>query len=953
MRAQSAYFREITRSITGSLGRFLAIVGIVALGCGFFAGLKMSGPDMRAAGDALYDGCDLYDLRVVSTLGFTDDDVERLSAIEGIEALSPSRSVDVMARLGHEQFEVRILQLDVDAAKESTFEGDCVVVSADGSYLNRPILREGRWPNAADECVLCADKPVVDFGIGDTVEVLYGATELDGTLVPRDFKVVGLVSSPVFPYIVSFGSTSLGSGQIKQYVMVGKDAFDDDAPYTEVYATVEGAREELSESDAYLDVVGAVRERIEAVEDGLAAARRADVVRDPQKEIDDGRAELERERKKTEKELDDARAELDDAAAQIEQLETYAAAARAAGNAQLTATLEAYLAEAKESYDEGLSQLEDGEREAEEEFAKAERELDDAQAELDDVEIPDIYVLDRTKSEGHVAYHNDTLRMDSIADVFPLMFFLVAALVALTTMTRMVDDDRQLIGTHKALGLSTAQIALKYLLYAALASTVGAALGIVLLSEILPYVVTSSYAIIYTPPVRFPLPIDVGFALAAGGLGVGVTLVATLFAVVTSLREAPATLMLPRPPARGKRILLERVGFIWRRVSFSWKVTLRNLFRYKRRFTMTVLGVAGCTALLLVGFGLHDAVWDIIECQFGPIIHYNLTVVLDDDVSETGIDEAIELLNGKGEADKLVRIQQENMLAGSDGVDSTQFVSVIVPKDAAEIDKMVTFRERISKKPVPFGGDAVVITEKLASLLGIGVGDEVVLYGQDAVGNASGEGIRFVVDGITENYVGNFVYAGRGKWADAYDADIPFSTLLVSVTDDEDVRVELAETLEADEDVSTVVFTSEDIETYSSMLSVVDLVVVVLIVSAGALVGVVLYNLTNINIEERIREIASLKVLGFTRREVYQYIFREVLMLTVIGDALGMVLGTFLETFVVTTAEVDYVMFGRTIHPLSYVLAFVITIVFALIVLAFMRHKLDRVNMVESLKSVD
>jgi len=478
--------------------------------------------------------------------------------------------------------------------------------------------------------------------------------------------------------------------------------------------------------------------------------------------------------------------------------------------------------------------------------------------------------------------------------------------------------------------------------------------GIAALSQVLPYIVTTAYSIIYAVPLRhFPLPIDLGISLISGGLGVGVTLAATWAAVVASLREVPANLMLPRAPKSGKRILLERIGFIWRNLSFSWKVTCRNLFRYKRRLTMTVIGISGCTALLLVGFGLHDAIWDIIDGQYGPIVHYDTTVGLDADATEIDVDNVVTYLDGTGEVTGITRVQQENMQAGVDSDEETIRVQVVIPRDKDELAQAVTFRNRVSHELVAFDDDAVVITEKLSLKYGLGVGDTILLFDQDAIGNITGEGHKMRITGVAENYVGNLVYVGRDAWK-TIDEDLPvFSTIYASTTEDEDVRKAIADKLHDRDDVSIVIYSDETINLYRNMLSVVDMIVVVLIVSAALLAFIVLYNLTNINIGERIREIASLKVLGFTRREVYAYIYREIGLLAVLGDVLGMVLGTYLETFVATTAEVDYVMFGRTIHPLSYLYAFALTLVFTGLILLLMRHKLDKVDMVESLKSVD
>lgn len=1257
----SAFTKTILRSIRGSIGRFLAILGIVALGCGFFAGLLMSGPDMRAAADKLYDGTNLYDVRLVSTLGFTERDVDRVKEVEGVDGIMPAISCDAMARLGKEQLAVRISSLDVEAAKAGEEQGADVVLSQDGNYLNRVFLREGRWPQGADECVITADKSVGGLGVGDSIEVMYGTVDLDDILRKRTFEVVGTVSASNYPYTGSFGSTTLGSGMIGEYAYVSPDAFVDDAPFTEMYLRVAGANAYESGSDAYKEAVGVVTNRLEQMESALAQARLQDVRTKAQDEVDEGREEYETESAKAQRELDDAKQKLDDAKQELEdgereladgwaeyedgksqlaqkrseaeaqladaqrQIESGAAelekqagelergaqelqegrkefekgkaellkqlgakdvesaeaslqkqrqqaeqgiadleeaqagaqkiidgkaqlaqnkqeieqgrAEWSTGRDQLLAALsaqgmpaasleeactmlqqviaqqeaagvpeealaplrealgqaqqliaadqeltqgeaalaqgekelagaeqqllaglakqgieatdaagaiealgaqkeeaqkgmeqldegldgisklklaeeeldenekkiedgrrqikegreklasgkleleeqraEAYrqldeaqgllddalneledgkkkLEDGRKEYEDGLAEYEDGKREADDKLSDAKRQLDDAQKKVDDLELPDIYTLDRTKSEGAVTYHDDSNRIDSIARVFPAMFFLVAALVALTTMTRMVEDDRIQIGTYKALGYSTARIASKYLWYAGLASVGGAALGIIVLSQVLPYIVTSSYAIIYTIPLRpFPLPIDPVVALMAGGLGVGVTLLSTWAAVVASLHEAPATLMLPRAPASGKRILLERVRPVWRHLSFSWKVTCRNLFRYKRRLAMTVVGISGCTALLLVGYGLHDSIWDIIDCQYGPIIHFNMTVGLDDEATEFDVRRVIDLLEGTGHVNGIERVHQANMQAGKNRSDTTMRVQVIVPRSSDELERVVTLRERTTQDAIPFDDDTVVVTEKIAIKYGIAVGDEILLYDQDAIGNVTGSGYPMRVCGIAENYVGNIVYMGCDAWKSVDSAEPVFSTLYANADEDEAVRDELASTLHEQDGVSTVIFSDESINQYRNMLKVVDDVVWVLILSAGLLAFIVLYNLTNINVEERIREIASLKVLGFTKREVYAYIYREIALLAVLGDVLGMLLGTYLETFVITTAEVDYVMFGRTIHMPSYAYSFVITLVFVGLVMLIMRHKLDCVNMVESLKSVD
>ena len=926
-----AFAKIVRRSIRGSLGRFLAIIGIVALGCGFFAGLQMSGPDMRASADRYYDGTHLWDIRLISTLGFSDDDVRRVQDIEGIADAMPSISTDAMMQMGDEQAAVRIALLP-DGAQDGEQADEVTVAFDDDGYLNRLLLRDGRWPTAEDECVVSADTAAGEPHIGQTIHVLYGTDALDGTLDSREFTVVGTVSSSNYPYTVSFGATTPAPVKIDDSLYAPHDAFAADAAYTEKYATVEGADAHENGSDDYEQAVTRVTDRIERNADDLAATRLDDVKRPLQQELDERRATYETERDAAMAQLEQTAQQLD-TAAQLNPVNGQIAAARA--------------------------QLGQQQAQAEQQFADAEAQLADAQAEIDAMEPPELYALDRTQSEGAASYQADSERMDSIADVFPAMFFLVAALVALTTMTRMVENERIEIGTYKALGYGTGTIACKYLAYAAAASVTGAVIGIAVLSQILPYIVMRAYAIIYAVPAPpLPLPIQPGAALLSGGLGVGVTLLCTWFAVVSSLRETPSRLMLPRPPKAGKRILLEHVGPLWRRMSFSWKVTCRNIFRYKRRFLMTLIGISGCTALMLVGFGLHDSIWDIIDNQFGTIQHYNTVVSLDANATDGDLESVRRMLR-EHDATELTRVDVQNMqVAGTDDTDPLS-VQVIVPQEASALTDVITFRERVGHTSVAFDDDAVLVTEKAAATLGLHVGDELTLYRQDGMGNATGGGARARITGIVENYVGNMVYVGPEAWRqaaaqdDGMDAELAYRTTYAVAPDGQRARDDLSADLREVPHLSTVGFTAISIETYSTMLSSINLIVVVLIVSAAALAFIVLYNLTNINIGERVREIATLKVLGFTRGEVNAYIFREIAILSLVGDLFGLALGTWLEGFVITTVEVDVVMFGRIIHPLSYLYAFLLTLVFSGVVVLAMRGRLDKVDMVESLKSVD
>lgn len=566
----------------------------------------------------------------------------------------------------------------------------------------------------------------------------------------------------------------------------------------------------------------------------------------------------------------------------------------------------------------------------------------------------EVYVLDLTKNIGAESFKSDAGRIDQIAQVFPFLFFLVAALVSLTTMTRMVEEERVLIGTFKALGYSKARITSKYLIYAIVASGVGAIIGIVALSKFLPWFIMGAYAIIYAVPCR-PCPIDPAMTAAAAGLGVGITVIATWFAAASTLRERPAFLMLPRAPKAGKRILLERIRPVWRRLSFSWKVTSRNLFRYKRRFIMAIVGIAGCTALLLTGLGLQNAINDIIDKQYGELYHYNTIVRMASDSTDdekSQVEQRVEE-DASGEYAWLATAnKQAQSISDDEGADVSQHrVDIVVPEHPDTFSDFNTMRMREGHEELALSDDGVLVSEKLAMELSLEVGSTFSIFDEDAVGDVTGDGREVTVAGIMENYVGHYVYFTPTLYEQVMGEEPVFTTLYANEVEDEGAREVLSDELLATDGVKTVTYNDETIDSYRTMLKSVDSVVVVLVIAAALLAFVVLYNLTNINITERVREIATLKVLGFTPREVDAYIYRETLLLAVIGALVGLLLGIVMEGFVVVTAEVDQVMFGRDIHAASFIIAFLLTMVFSVIVTLAMRPKLRRIDMVESLKS--
>lgn len=1115
---------QTLRSIHTTFSRFLAIVAIVALGTGFFAGLMMTGPDMRQAMDTYYDDNHVWDIRLISTLGFSNDDIHQFDDVEGVRACMPNHTVDAIARMNDTQVAVRVSSFDTTMAQQFVDGHTYAAKDSSFDFLNRFQLVTGRLPQSPDECLAAAYAPHAQLSEGDIVDITSANEDLDKIFSTRHLRVVGTITSPLYPYTRSFGSTTIGSGSIDQYIFVPTSTFQQDFPYTELYISVEGADSVQSNSDAYKNIVGATKERLEAQKDRMSVFRQHEVQELAQSKLDEKKTEFEQQKneafekleageselarkhsklqeswrkytqgtsklkasreafesqkaasqnklsqaqtrlatqektllstlraqgmdvstlaqvqivlesrlqalkeKQNQQNVDNrvvgensserlpehirsnskqqlatlgdsrqsiqhnktrvilatarehvstsydeiqrvqqqlagvqqllaAKAKLQDERAVADKKLTHAEQELAQAQAKLDASY-VRLQEGQKKYDEGARVLAQRKQELDDKFATVQKQLDDAQETIDTTDLPDMYILDRSQHEGAAIYHADTERMDALARVFPFMFFLVAALVSLTTMTRMVEDERILIGTYKALGYSTIQIATKYLVYALLAAGIGSVLGVGVLCQVLPLIIMKAYSVIYAIPLLPPLlPIKADVAVFSAGLGIGITLIATICSVLSSLREQPAPLMLPRAPKAGKRILLERIRPLWRRISFSWKVTLRNLFLYKKRLFMTVIGIAGCTALLLVGFGLHDAIWDIINKQYVDITHYQMTVGLNDHANDLDVQHVKDVLNQHPEIEHIDRVHTAHMAAkGEDDALSSTHVDVVVPQSLDIFNKSITLKNRISGKQVPFDESSVVISEKLATLHHLRVGDALVLFDRDKVGNSVGAGHKLTITGICENYVGTTIYIAPTIFAKISSSPVMYETLFIQAPDLKpgEQQQNIASELHSCDDVSLVAFSDETISLYRNMISVVDYVVAVLIISAVLLAFIVLYNLTNINIEERLREIASLKVLGFTKREIYAYIFREVFLLSLLGDVFGLGVGVYLERFVVATAEVDYVMFSRTIHLESFVIAFVLTLVFTGLILLVMTPKLNRIDMVESLKSVD
>ncbi|EEP2982312.1 FtsX-like permease family protein [Listeria monocytogenes] len=628
----------------------------------------------------------------------------------------------------------------------------------------------------------------------------------------------------------------------------------------------------------------------------------------------------------------------------ISQAKQQLADGKETGSTELQSAL-AKLNVGQAEYEKNLALFEKEKAKAEGKLASAEKEVKIGQEKLDALKLPKYYVLDRNDNPGYSEYKENADRLTSLSTAFPIFFFLIAALVCLTTMTRMVEEQRTQIGTLKAFGYSNGSIILKYLVYGSTASIIGSVLGILIGFQFFPNIIFNAYKSMYEMP-----PVDIGFYWSYSLLSLFVALFCTTFTAYVAcraeLRANAATLMRPKAPKIGKRIFLERISFIWKRMNFTSKVTARNLFRYKQRMLMTVLGVAGCTALILTGFGLRNSISDIAKMQYGQIMKYDAAIYQDMSAPPAAKETFDEIMNDSNIKSKLA-MSQTNIETVKSG-QSAQTTSIIVPKNLNELPDYIVLRDRASHTTEKLTDDGAIITEKLAKLFDVKPGDTIT------VKNAENDKFQIKVSAITENYAMHYIYMTKSYYQQVFKEKPTYNLDLLMLKDtSEKVESNFAEKLTDSKAILNVTFSNNVSSLLNETLDSLNIVIVVLITSAALLAFVVLYNLTNINVSERIRELSTIKVLGFYPKEVTMYVYRENIILTLMGIAAGFVLGFFLHRFIITTAEVDQMMFSPEISWTSYLFSGILTLVFATVVMVVMHIKLKRIDMIEALKSVE
>lgn len=1077
----ATYLKDIFREIKISLGRFLSILCIVAIGVAFFAGIKASAPDMKNSADTYFDKYNVQDIQVYSTIGLTKKDVAAIKKIKGVKSVQPSFSMDTLSQIDSTQMVIKVISYGID------------------QKMNKVRVVEGRMPERENECLVEAssatNKLYGTFHIGDTIKLQSGTDEaLSKSLKHTKFKIVGTCYNPNY---LSYekGSSNIGSGTVNSFIYIQNTNVLKDY-YTEVDVCVKGAKDLDCYSDEYFDVVDPVLKKIKKISNKQIDAR----IQSYQSELDEKKQEATDKFKDAENQFNDAQNKIDsglseiqsnelklqnskdqinqgwneyyanlqlldniptlqNAIAQIEEsekklpellsqkeqvenglqqinaegdlntkrtliqnaidfidialkkLENYPDSSDAetiriklnekkellqgqlslidqaiAKKAELEAILpqiqsgieqiqagvakkaelqsqlnqllnaknelnNAYvsLINGQAQYEDGVSKIEDAKNELNKSIeqltlSKAEfniqkhdalRELSDAQLEIDKVEGKWI-VLDRNSHYSYRDYGACADRMDGIAKVFPVFFFLVAALVCMTTMTRMVDEQRNEMGTLKALGYSKLQIASKYIIYALIASILGSILGCSLGMYLFPSVIFNAWNTLYNiDQIKFLF--QPGLILLASGSVTGITLLATLYSIYSELIEMPSQLMRPKAAKAGKKILLERITFIWKRLSFLQKVTARNIFRYKKRFFMTIIGIAGCSALLVAGFGINDSISDIVNQQYNVIYHYDATV----SAKTSEITSQIKSLKG------IKDVYEEDHLAVTTKIENKDISTTvhIISNDKKFKDFCTLFN---GNNEFDLDDSSVLISQKMATKLNKKAGNTIKIK------DANNKVIKAKIKGVFTNYVGHHIYASESLYKSwNTNAKTTHIYLIKSKKTTKKFERNLGNKIMNIDGVQSVTFYSSLQKNFKDMIKSISYIVVVLVISAACLAFVVLYNLSNVNISERKREIATIKVLGFTRKEVDAYINRETILLTILGSLIGLGIGIGLHHLIMNLAEMDDIMFGRTINSISYVISFVMTIGFNAIINLCMHKKLNNIQMVESLKAVE
>lgn len=977
------YNKNIKRTIFGSLGRYISIMAIIALGVGFFAGVKNTKACMMETCNDYVNEYSLYDFRLISTYGFNDEDEEAMNGVKGVSHAEGSYTVDFFSQ---------------------DRKGNSIVLRAHSilDYINKADLVSGRMPQSGDEC-LADDHFYTEKDIGKVIRVeSKNDSDTMEAFEYNEYKITGIIKNPYYLMKTERGTTSLGDGSITAYIYLPEDGFASEY-YTEMFVVC--SKQGYIFSDEYEDNIDLAEETVTAAAEKRGQIRYDDIIDEAEAEIEKGRKELEDGRAQYESEKADALAKLSESKktldknkkklsdgknelektksdltgkkkqtqsgideieaaiaalsadpetpsetleglkVQLQQLETAkeqidSGLQQVKSKEKTIRTSEKQLQEGYKEYNSGKAEAEAGFAEAEAELADAEKKLNDAEKELKDIEEPELYVQTRYDNIGFSSFDSNTDIVNSIAKVFPVFFFLIAALVCSTTMSRMIEEERTQLGAFRALGFTTGRIMWKYMVYSGSSALIGCVIGYLLGSRYFPLAIWTAYGMMFGfAPLEYYF--DVPLALTSLVVSMICSMGTTYFACRGQLNQTPAEILRPKAPKAGKRVFLERVGFIWNHLKFLHKVTIRNILRYKKRMVMMILGIGGCTALVLAGFGINDSVAGLADHQYTEIEKYDIVAAFSDELDDKETNRFKKKFSNEIESIAVLQQSSVNVKGGG----KTKSANLMISSDS-NITDAVNFADTAGAElDYPDEGE-VLINNKLADITGVKAGDMITIEYDDT------KSMELKVCGVYRNYVSNYVYINDKTFETMMNKKYEPSEVFITVNEEFDVR-NVSEQLNEYDGIIGISVNQDIRDRVDDMMVSLNYIIILVIACAGALAFIVLFNLSNINLTEREREIATIEVLGFYPAEMGAYVFRENFILVILGIIVGLPAGYMLHKFIMSKIVVDAVSFNEIIEPQSYGYTVIAVLCFTFIVDIIMRRKLRRINMAEALKSVE
>lgn len=930
---KTAYLKDSVRKLKSSIFQYISIILIIILGVAFFVGMNVVSPNMENTAENYLKNNKIYDIQLISTIGWEQKDVEIAKQSENITLAEGTYIQDVIVESKEKTLAVRLNSLPE-------------------LEMNQIALTEGRKPEKDNECVIDTRmKSMYEYKIGDIIEVKSGTEEsIDDLVNIKTFEVVGIARSPIY-LSQYYGTTQLESGELHSYLMVKKSVFKSDV-YSAIYLQTNIDKNLNYFEDEYKNQVEKIGPKV--LENLVPNTQeRCNKLYD---EFNTEIADSEKKLTDSEKQFQDAQKQIEDAEKQITEQENVWKGVKEQYQInnilhpgsinsisleqinQMLTTIET----SKTELAKKRKEFEDKKPEYEQEIAKNKQKLEDAKYQLENFTV-DIYQNNLTQNESFVSLKNDLVKIGMMGKVFPLMFFIVAALVTITTVSRTIEEERGNIGILKALGYGNFTIAIKFIIYSILTTLIGTILGLIVGNTLILQILYVSYSSLYTLP-DLVVKIDwlnTILVIAISSLSIiGVT----LFITIKSLNEKASELMRPKSAKEGKNIFLEKMGFLWKHLNFFYKSSFRNIFRYKRRLIMAIIGIAGCTALIYTGFALKTSIDSIAIRQFSKIKPYDMEINLSSDLTQEKADELKKVLKEKDDITNITPVrQQSTTLWFKDQTKDLYYVAI----DKKDIKDYINLKDRISENELNLTNKGIIITEKLAKTFKIKVGDKVKI-GEDVKNK------EVKVIGITENYLYNYIYLTPKLYEEIYEEKIKYNQFFANTDDlDTDGMQELVDELKENDKISGVQLISTINNEYQKSLNSLTSIVLLCIGCASLLAFIVLVNLNIINIAERKRELATLKLLGFFDKEVSSYVFRENIILTIIGILFGMLLGNFVLGIIIQSAEVETIMLPNELSIQSLAYAGILTLAFTLITNFVMNPKIKKIDMIDSLKSVE